>query len=407
MEKKSTSPANLVSSLRRNLRVIYPMPPASVKLEELSQYFNLPEKAVAQKMGMCLTSLKKVCRENGIMRWPFRKLKSLERTMKKVNADSNSISAQIGRSKAHAAHGSADGSSSSREGSRPPTPPAPLFQSQVTHCSPKASEISHATGDPAFQWAEVAAQILDRSNSDCEPDFPSFSVSGMHMQQLIITNWSSMWTVYHLKKHIVEQLGGSGMLISEDGSNAYLDFTSSLAALRARRVCEEACSLVRSRQSMHPTPRICPDMRSRLLDAHCVLPRPETQAAASCSHEHYSTSTSKGFQSAHAHAIHAPNLFEVRNGRIASAEEVYHIMPLSSSVSPNSNSGPPASGNILDLEAACGSQRALGARSGSVGSGVGSPPVLSISKCNPTSPQSGGSWSSSDLDWMTPCLVAC
>lgn len=378
------------------------MPPASVKLEELSQYFNLPEKAVAQKMGMCLTSLKKVCRENGIMRWPFRKLKSLERTMKKVNADSNSISAQIGRSKTHAAHGSADGSSSSREGSRPPTPPAPLFPSQVA----KASEVSDAPGHPAFQCAEVAAQRLDRSNSDCETDFPSFSVSGMHMQQLIITNWSSMWTVYHLKKHIVEQLGGSGMLISEDGSNAYLDFTSSLAAQRAQRVCEEACRLVRSRQGgMHPTPRICPDLRSRLLDAHCVLLRPETQAAASCSHEHYSTSSSSGFQCAHAHtmhAIHAPNFFEVRNGRIASAEEVYHIMPLSSSASPNS--GPPASGNILDLDAAGGSQRAL---SGSVGSGVGSPPVLSISKCNPTSPHSGGSWSSSDLDWMTPCLVAC
>jgi hypothetical protein len=193
------------------------------------------------------------------------------------------------------------------------------------------------------------------------------------------------------------------MLISEDGSNAYLDFTSSLAAQRAQRVCEEACSLVRSRQSMHPTPRICPDMRSRLLDAHCVLLRPETQAAASCSHEHYSTSSSNGFQSAHAYTC--PNLFEVRNGRIASAEEVYHIMPLSSSASPNS--GPPASGNILDLEAACGSQRALSALSGSAGSGVGSPPALSISKCNPTSPHSGGSWSSSDLDWMAPCLVAC
>jgi len=373
------------------------MPPASVKLEELSQYFNLPEKAVAQKMGICLTSLKKVCRENGIMRWPFRKLKSLERTMKKVNADSNSISAQIGRSKTHAAHGSADESSSSRECSRPATPPPAFFPSQVTHCSPKASELSHAPGDPALQCAEVAVQRLDRSNSDCEPDFPSFSVSGMHMQQLIITNWSSMWTVYHLKKHIVEQLGGSGMLISEDGSNAYLNFTSSLAALRAQRVCEEACSLVRSRQSMHPTPSICADMRSRLLDEHCVLPRPETQAAASCSHEHYSTSSPSGFQSAHVHAmqtthaLHAPNLFEVRNGRIASAEEAYHIMPLSSSAL--SNSG--------------GSQRALSALSGSVGSGMGSPPLLSITKCNPTSPHSGGSWSSSDLDWMTPCLVAC
>ena len=55
-----------------------------VKLEELSKYFHLPEKAVAKELGICLTSLKKLCRSYGITRWPFRKLKSLERTMRKV-----------------------------------------------------------------------------------------------------------------------------------------------------------------------------------------------------------------------------------------------------------------------------------------------------------------------------------
>ena len=55
-----------------------------VKLDELSKYFHLPEKAVAKELGICLTSLKKLCRSYGITRWPFRKLKSLERTMRKV-----------------------------------------------------------------------------------------------------------------------------------------------------------------------------------------------------------------------------------------------------------------------------------------------------------------------------------
>ncbi|KAJ1482538.1 RWP-RK domain-containing protein, partial [Baffinella frigidus] len=55
-----------------------------LKLEELSKYFHLPEKAVAKELGICLTSLKKLCRSYGITRWPFRKLKSLERTMRKV-----------------------------------------------------------------------------------------------------------------------------------------------------------------------------------------------------------------------------------------------------------------------------------------------------------------------------------
>ena len=61
-----------------------PLLSKEVKLEELSKYFHLPEKAVAKELGICLTSLKKLCRSYGITRWPFRKLKSLERTMRKV-----------------------------------------------------------------------------------------------------------------------------------------------------------------------------------------------------------------------------------------------------------------------------------------------------------------------------------
>ena len=51
------------------------MPPSTITLEELSDYFHMPEKMVAQQMGMCLTSLTKICRAHGIMRWPCLKLK--------------------------------------------------------------------------------------------------------------------------------------------------------------------------------------------------------------------------------------------------------------------------------------------------------------------------------------------
>jgi hypothetical protein len=46
----------------------------TIGLEELQQYFGLPEKEVAKRLGICLTSLKKVCRSNGILRWPYRKV---------------------------------------------------------------------------------------------------------------------------------------------------------------------------------------------------------------------------------------------------------------------------------------------------------------------------------------------
>ena len=51
----------------------------AVTVEELSQHLHLPEKAVAKELGLCLTSLKKLCRQHGIMRWPYRKLKSLDK----------------------------------------------------------------------------------------------------------------------------------------------------------------------------------------------------------------------------------------------------------------------------------------------------------------------------------------
>lgn len=55
-----------------------------ITLEELSKFFHLPEKAVARQLGVCLTSLKKLCRHHGIHRWPYRKLKSIEKKIEKL-----------------------------------------------------------------------------------------------------------------------------------------------------------------------------------------------------------------------------------------------------------------------------------------------------------------------------------
>jgi len=47
---------------------------AELSMQDLSKYFKMPEKAVAKTLGICLTSLKKICRQNGINRWPYRKV---------------------------------------------------------------------------------------------------------------------------------------------------------------------------------------------------------------------------------------------------------------------------------------------------------------------------------------------
>lgn len=57
---------------------------SNVDLQELSKHFGSPEKEVARSLGMCLTSLKKICRQHGINRWPYRKIKSLDVKLKKL-----------------------------------------------------------------------------------------------------------------------------------------------------------------------------------------------------------------------------------------------------------------------------------------------------------------------------------
>merc|ERR1711957_884881 len=50
--------------------------------EDLEKHFDQPLVEVARKFDVCTTFFKKICRQHGIKRWPFRKLKSLQRKMK-------------------------------------------------------------------------------------------------------------------------------------------------------------------------------------------------------------------------------------------------------------------------------------------------------------------------------------
>jgi len=56
------------------------MPPSkNICFDELAKYFHLPINQVAKELGVCATILKKICRRNGIPRWPHRKIKSLDK----------------------------------------------------------------------------------------------------------------------------------------------------------------------------------------------------------------------------------------------------------------------------------------------------------------------------------------
>lgn len=52
-----------------------------ITFEDLAKYFHLPINQVAKELGICATILKKICRKNGIPRWPHRKIKSIDKRL--------------------------------------------------------------------------------------------------------------------------------------------------------------------------------------------------------------------------------------------------------------------------------------------------------------------------------------
>ncbi|CAH0517524.1 unnamed protein product [Peronospora belbahrii] len=46
-------------------------------LNELRPHFNKPMTVVAKELGVCITLMKKICRRNGLVRWPHRRIRSL------------------------------------------------------------------------------------------------------------------------------------------------------------------------------------------------------------------------------------------------------------------------------------------------------------------------------------------
>jgi hypothetical protein len=62
-----------------------------VSIDELSQYLHLPVKAAAKELCICLTSFKKLCRQHGITRWPYSKLKSIDKKFAKADGSTGGV----------------------------------------------------------------------------------------------------------------------------------------------------------------------------------------------------------------------------------------------------------------------------------------------------------------------------
>ncbi|KAJ9183627.1 hypothetical protein P3X46_007452 [Hevea brasiliensis] len=63
-------------------------------LKDFDPYFHLPIEEAARLMNICPTVVKKICRKYGMSRWPFRKIKSIEKQILSLRANSISINAE-------------------------------------------------------------------------------------------------------------------------------------------------------------------------------------------------------------------------------------------------------------------------------------------------------------------------
>ncbi|CAK4618709.1 hypothetical protein LEN26_020925 [Aphanomyces euteiches] len=64
-----------------------------VSLNELRPHFNKPMAAVAKELGVCITLMKKICRKNGLSRWPHRRIRSLVNRITSLQVVAESVDA--------------------------------------------------------------------------------------------------------------------------------------------------------------------------------------------------------------------------------------------------------------------------------------------------------------------------
>ncbi|KAJ8527781.1 hypothetical protein K7X08_015232 [Anisodus acutangulus] len=158
--------------------------PKSVSFDEVSKFFNLPLSDAAQSLGVCASVLKKICYENGLVRWPYRKVisgKSVEDIKKEALREKQERSMEFPKAAGEKHDSLASSAVSSFSGS--PLPNKGSISSTME--MPKAGAFSQQQGtrnvqsgsSPHFRISNLTKGTSVSSYDEFKYGFPSDGLS--------------------------------------------------------------------------------------------------------------------------------------------------------------------------------------------------------------------------------------
>lgn len=77
---------SLTQRLRNESNRVKSLVTKHISIDELREHFDRPIIDVAKDFGICITLMKKICRRNGIKRWPHRQIRSLSKSIASMEA---------------------------------------------------------------------------------------------------------------------------------------------------------------------------------------------------------------------------------------------------------------------------------------------------------------------------------